>query len=73
MLVGFLEDLLEDIQNLQQAVVDLSLAQIEFNTALSLHTHEVVSAITRELPCLILSLSYLKASRQTLQLLKIQP
>jgi hypothetical protein len=45
LLVGFLEDLLEDVQNLQQAVVDLSLAQIEFNTALSLHTHEVVSAI----------------------------
>jgi hypothetical protein len=44
LLVGFLEDLLEDVQNLQQAVVDLSLAQIEFNTALSLHTHEVVSA-----------------------------
>lgn len=45
LLIGFLEDLLSDIQNLQQAVTDLSIAQIEFNTALSLHTHEVVSAI----------------------------
>jgi len=41
-LVGFLEDLMLDIQHLQQAVVDMAKYQIEFNTIIAAHTHPVV-------------------------------
>jgi len=40
-LVGFLEDLMLDIQHLQQAVVDMATYQIEFNTMIAAHTHRV--------------------------------
>ena len=43
-LVGFLEDLLEEIQNLQNALVSFANYQLEFNTIVASHTHEVVTA-----------------------------
>lgn len=43
-LVGFLEDLLEEIQNLQNAVVSFANYQVQFNASVATHTHEVATA-----------------------------
>ena len=43
-LVGFLTDLMEEIQNLQNALVSFANYQMEFNASVGAHTHEVVGA-----------------------------
>ena len=44
LLVGFLEDLMSDVQSLQQSLKDFAFYQTEFNTAIAAHTHPVLGA-----------------------------
>ena len=43
-LVAFLKELIKDITDLQDSLIDFANYQIEFNTAVALHTHEVATA-----------------------------
>ena len=45
-LVGFLEDLMEDIENLSNAVTSLAVHQIKLNAAIAGHTHTVAGGLS---------------------------